>query len=218
MEVQELRGGAKREFTIVARRARELSLVLVRSLTFTHFPSGNGETRRFHSALLLTAHPTPGHLLSADPISSWPAVPQNSLFDTTYLGSRHTMTNQLPTKGHFLASGGIESGECTICMEPYNAKHHSCVQFSHCGHQFCRTCLHTWLDRNNTCPKCQTELFKMEVHAMPVAWPGYSFLDSVWIVMHDILIAGIILAVAFIVVCIAFILLVLLLLCVLSYF
>lgn len=51
-----------------------------------------------------------------------------------------------------------EIKNCLVCYE------NSCTIITNCGHQYCKNCIFTWLNDNDTCPYCRTiinEFFKI---------------------------------------------------------
>lgn len=43
---------------------------------------------------------------------------------------------------------------CSICLESINTN----TTYTICNHKFHHSCLSTWIQNNNTCPLCRTQL------------------------------------------------------------
>ena len=46
-----------------------------------------------------------------------------------------------------------EDGICSICFENKN----NCI--SNCDHLFCFKCIHSWLENNDDCPYCRSDIY-----------------------------------------------------------
>jgi hypothetical protein len=50
-----------------------------------------------------------------------------------------------------------EKNECSICLEEITSKALDKKQLN-CGHNFHKECVNEWLETNNTCPLCRTQV------------------------------------------------------------
>ena len=49
------------------------------------------------------------------------------------------------------------SAICSICLDDYSDTGVAIIQLD-CGHIFHKKCIHEWLDNNDTCPECRSEV------------------------------------------------------------
>ena len=49
------------------------------------------------------------------------------------------------------------SAICSICLDDYSDTGVAIIQLD-CGHIYHKKCIHEWLDNNDTCPECRTEV------------------------------------------------------------
>lgn len=56
----------------------------------------------------------------------------------------------------------IEGALCSICLELFKITN-ELVCANHCNHIFHKTCLDEWLQQNETCPNCRTNLNRNNV-------------------------------------------------------
>jgi len=49
------------------------------------------------------------------------------------------------------------SAICSICLDDYSDTHVNIVQLD-CGHIYHKKCIREWLDNNDTCPECRSEV------------------------------------------------------------
>lgn len=66
-----------------------------------------------------------------------------------------TATDKMPTYG----DNDINAFTCPICHEFYR----DASFIARCGHEFCHSCISSWLHTKNTCPTCRGPAFPEEL-------------------------------------------------------
>ena len=71
---------------------------------------------------------------------------------------------------------------CNICLEDQKAG--ESLHVTHCGHEFCKSCLNQWLNSNNTCPICRDVLPLTENQKRNHEIEEYDVAQSRWTELH----------------------------------